>query len=885
MTARYPSRPLVVRIYRAMLWLALPRHVRGRFMSDAVTVFGEVVSDAHDVGPLAPWRALAAEIPGIVRLAIARRAATPRDLYLPIVEEQSVSSSFSQDFRYALRSLRTAPAFSATVVLTLALGIGANTAIYSIVNGILLKPLPVHEPERLVILGEGSPTSTPTNFGATSAFNFFAWAEATTTMRLAAMSPTPMTLTGDGEPERLSGTGVLGDFLGMIQAQPLLGRFIVPSDQTTDAERVVVLSHAIWNQRFGADSNVIGRSITLNNTARRIVGVMPADFRFPDGASQFWLPLRLTPEDRANKDQYYLLPIGRLRPGATIAQAEAEMSMIAARLKRDWPVYNADLRIVVYPVIETIVSGIRMQLLVMMGAVVFVLIVTCANLGNLLMARATTRRRELAVRQALGAGRRRIAQQLLTESILLSTIGAGLGLGMGNGFLQIILAAQETLNLPRVADIAVDWRVVVFTLAIGLLAGVFFGTFPIWEVGKARFSEALRAGNRGMTAARGMRDLLVVSQLALAMILLTGAGLLFKSFQRLQRVDPGFSAPEVLTFAASGDSTFFRRTVERLRALPGVRSVALISQLPVTGRGGGAWFNRMDRALPPGETPQGEIYRIVTPEIFSTLGLRLQRGRVLDRDDGPALRAVVVNAALVHKYYPGEEALGKKIYLGAPDNRVIDDATIVGIVDDTHDAGMAQQPLPIVYLPWATTPWASNFAVAVRVDGDAEALAPAVRAAVKELYPAAPIRAMRTMDDVVSTAFAPARWWTTLLGVFALVALIISIVGIFGVLSFIVAQRTRELGIRLALGASAAEVQRIVLRRALALASAGLAIGIAGALLLTRWMTTLLYEVKPTDPATLVSVAAGLLGMALVSSYLPARRATRIDPLVALRSE
>jgi putative ABC transport system permease protein len=874
-----------VRLYRLLLWLALPRHVRGRFMADAVAVFAEVERDARDAAPGARWQALAAELPGIVRLAIAKRTSSPRDLYLPIVQEQSVRSSFTQDIRYAARALRTSPAFSAVVILTLALGIGANTAIFSVVNGVLLKPLSIPEPDRVVALGEGSPTSTPNNYSATSAASFFEWKAASRTMQMGAISPTAMTISSQGEAERVVGTGVLGDFFNTLEARPLLGRVIVPSDESSEAERVIVLSHAMWANRHGSDSAVIGKSVTLNGIARRIVGVMPATFRFPDGASEFYVPLRLTPDERANRDQYYLQPIGRLRPGVTIQQAEAEMAVVASRLKREWPVFNADLRIVIFPVAETIVSAIRMQLFVMMGAVALVLLITCANLGNLLMARATARRRELAVRQALGAGRRRIAQQLLTESLLLAMIGAGLGLALGKSFLRMILAAQSSLNLPRVPDITLDWRVLAFTLGVGLVAGIFFGTFPIWELGRARLDESLRSGGRGMSAGRGMRDILVVSQLALAMVLLTGAGLLVKSFQKLQRVDPGVSAEHVLTFAVNGDSSFFRVALERVRSLAGVRSVALISQLPLTGRGGGAWFNRMDRQLPPGETPQGAIYRLVTPEIFSTLGMRIQRGRALDRNDGPNVRAVVVNEALARTHYQGEDALGKKIYLGAPNNRVIDDATIVGIAADTRDGGMARDAIPTVYLSTTNVRWGTNFAFAIRTDGDPMALAPAVRAAVKSVNTNAPIRAMQTMEDVVAASIAPARWSTTLLGVFALMALLISVVGIFGVLSFLVAQRTKELGIRLALGASASGVRRLVVGGALVLATGGLALGTAGALMMTKAMTSLLYQVEPTDPGTLIVVGAGLLIFAVLASYIPARRATRIDPLTALRSE
>jgi putative ABC transport system permease protein len=877
-----------VRAYRALLWMLLPRHVRGRFMSDAVDVFTDVARDARTRGPLAPWSALVAELPGIARLAVARRTETARDLYLPVVEEQTVGSSLSQDLRYAARALRLAPGFSIVAIVTLALGIGANTAIFSVVNGILLKPLSIREPDRVVVVAEAGSSPSPANYSSTSAANFYDWKNGSKTMQLAAMVQTSGTLTGKGEPQRLLGAAVHGDFFDVIGVKPIFGRIFVASDEVPENERVILLSHGMWTQHYSADTAILGKTLMLNGTPRRIVGVMPRDLRFPDGASEFWVPLRLSAEDRANHDQYYLTPIGRLRSGATIGQARAEMAVLATRLKREWPIYNSDLRIIVYPVVETMVSGIRTQLWVLMGAVGFVLLITCANLGNLLMARATARRRELAVRQALGAGRRRIAQQLLTESLLLASIGALLGLGLGKLFLRMILAAQATLSLPRVTDIALDARVLAFTLAIGLVAGLFFGTFPIWELGKARFSEVLRAGNKGSAASRGMRDVLVVSQLALAMILLTGAGLLLRSFSRMQQVDPGFSAAHVLTFSvtANGDATkFFPVALDRLRAIPGVSSAALITQLPMTGRGGGAWFNRIDQPVPAGKTPDGEIYRIVTPDIFTSLGLRIQQGRALETTDGPNVRSVVVNQALAAKYYPGEDAIGKKIYLGAPDNRVIDDATIVGIAQDTYDAGAALPALPIVYVPYTMVPRANSFAFVVRAEDDPRSLIASARAAIQSVDANAAIRDLRTMDDVVAASFAPARWSTTLLGVFALVALIITVVGIFGVLSFIVAQRTRELGIRIALGASSSRVQRLVVGRALTLAGAGLAVGTAGSLALTRWMTSLLFGVTPTDLPTFVTVGAGLLGMALLASYLPARRATRIDPLLAIRSE
>ena len=453
-----------------------------------------------------------------------------------------------------------------------------------------------------------------------------------------------------------------------------------------------------------------------------------------------------------------------------------------------------------------------------------------------------------------------------------------------------MLAAKGTLNLPRAEEISLDGRVLAFTLVVSVVAGLFFGCIPAWQLASGRSADALREGSRGSSGNSWARNALVVSELALAMILLAGAGLLLRSFDLLRRVNPGVNTERILTFSAAvrgrgQNPTFFPSTLERIRALPGVQAVSLASQLPISGRGSGAWFNRIDRPLPDGVHPTGTAYRVVTPEYFTTVGQGLKLGRFLETSDRPEAPGIVINEALAKVYYPGENPLGKPVYLGAPDNRLFDHAPIVGVVADTHDAGLGSDPIPTVYIPFALMPSWPVFSYVIRTVGDPTSLVAASRQFIHDADPGIPVRNVRTLDAVVSAAVAPARWSTTLLGVFASVALLIAGLGVFGVLSFIVTQRTRELGIRIALGASSTSVRGLVVGRAMLLVSIGVVVGLAGAFALTRFMSTLLYGVTPTDPLTFAGVAGVLLAAAAVASYLPARRATRVDPIIALRAE
>jgi len=883
---------MTVRFYRALVALLLPAGFNDAFAEELVSVFAELDREARLRGGAAEAvRALIGEIPGLLRLAIRERR-THRTLRARRVKprlEENMFDSVAQDVTFAIRSLRRSLGFAFVAVATLAIGIGANTAIFSVVNSVLLSPLKLHDPDRLLAVGEASKAATTLSINSTSPASFFDWKASSHTMDLGAYDAGyNRTLTGMGEPQQLVGTQVLGGLMDVLSVRPLIGRGLTLADEDQGAPPVVVISFDAWHRLFGENRDVVGRTLILNGAARMLVGVMPAGFTFPGAPNDFWFPGQLDAAFRGNRDQYFLSVVGRLRPRASLERARSEMNAVMDRLTRDWPKYNQGTRIVVAPLRETIVGSVQSRLLVLMGAVVFVLLITCVNIGNLLVARAAARRREIAVRRALGAGAGRIARQLITESLLLAAAGGAAGIVMGKGFLELLLAGQATTNLPRVEEIALDGRVLLFTLGVSLLVGLLFGCMPAWHFTRERFTDSLREGARGSARSQLTRNTLVVVEVSLAMILLTGAGLLLRSFALMERVDTGVKSDQVATFSIlkrKPDPNFIPALLDRLRGIPGAQSVAVTSTLPMSGRSIGAWFNRIDRPLPDNVQPTGEAYRVVTPEYFATVGIPLKAGRMFDANDRRETPAILVNEALVKKYYPNENPLGKPVYLGAPDNRLFDSAPIVGVVGDTRDAGLGSDPLPTVYIPIAVMRNWPSYTLVIRHSGTPAPIVASARRIVRDIDPTIPITNVQTLADVVSNATAPARWSTTLLGVFAGVALVTAILGVFGLLSYTVTQRSRELGIRIALGASRSGVQRLVLSRGLALALAGLVVGLAGALILTRFMQSLLYGVTPTDPFTFVGVSAVLMLAAVGASLIPARRATRIDPIVALRAE
>ena len=883
---------MTVRVYRALIGLLLPSGFNDAFAEELVSVYVELDREARArAGRLGAWRALVGEIPGLTRIAFRERR-THRTMRAHRVTprlEENMLDSLAQDATFAARSLRRSYGFTLVAVGTLALGIGANTAIFSVVNSVLLSPLKLHDPDRLLAVGEDSKASTTLSVRSTSPASFFDWRSSSQTMDLGAYDAGySRTLTGMGEPVQMVGTQVTGGLMNVLGVPPLLGRNLTLADENPDAPPVFVLSFDAWHRLFGEDRAVVGKTFTVNGVARTIVGVMPAGFTFPAAPNDLWFPGQLDATFRVNRDQYFLSVVGRLRPGVSIERARLEMNAVMDRLTRDWPKFNQGNRIVVLPLRDTIVGSVQSRLYVLMGAVAFVLLITCANIGNLLVARAAARRREIAVRRALGAGTSRIARQLITESLLLAVVGGIAGVAIGKGFLELLLAGQVTTNLPRVEEIALDSRVLMFTLGVSLLVGLLFGCMPAWHLTRDRFADGLREGARSSARHQWTRNTLVVVEVALAMILLTGAGLLLRSFALMERVDTGVKPDHVATLSIlrrKPDPSFVPTLVDRLRGIPGVQSVAITSMLPISGRGIGAWFNRIDRPLPDNVQPTGEAYRVVTPEYFATVGIPLKAGRMFDTNDRREAPAIIVNEALVKKYYPNENPLGKPVYLGAPDNRLFDSAPIVGVVGDTRDVGLGSDPLPSVYIPIAVMRNWPFYSLVIRHSGGPAPIIASARRAVRGIDPTIPITNVQSLEDVVSNATAPARWSTTLLGVFAGVALITAILGVFGLLSYTVTQRARELGIRIALGASSGGVQRLVLSRGLSLVAVGLAVGLAGAFALTRLMQSLLYGVTPTDPITFGGVSALLVLAAVSASLIPARRATRIDPISALRAE
>lgn len=886
-------------LYRRLLALVLPGRFHERYAHQMLDVFAEVDAGEREAhGTAGAWRSLGAELPGLFRLAsrerrsereaarIARRSARTLSSQSGM-RKANVLESLMQDLKFATRALRRSPGFAIVAVMTLALGVGANTAIFSVVNAVLLRPLPLENPDRLFAIGAQS-TSTPGQISVTSPANVYDWQRSTTTMRIAGFASTSGTITGRGEPQMQTGTMSVGGIFQVLGMRPFLGRALTLADEDPASPQVIVLSYETWRDLFGEDRSTLGQTLTVNGTPRTIVGVMPPEYTFLGASSAFYVPSRFDAEFRQNRSQGFITAVGRLERRATIDRARIELATIAARLRRDWPTYNANLTIVAQPLQEMVVGSTRTQLLVLMGAVAFVLLITCANLGNLLLTRAHARRREMAVRQALGAGQTRIARQLLTESVLLALLGGAVGVLIGRVFLKLLMAAEAATNLPRAEEIALDGHVLAFTFVVSLLAGLIFGSIPAWQLARGQSNEFLREGAKGSMRGTFARSALVVSELGLAMMLLIGAGLLLRSFDLLRRVKPGIRAEHILTFGVrlpTKNPSFFSRSIERIAALPGVRSAALTSQLPVSGRGISAGFARLDKPILPSMETGVEAYRVVTPDFFPTLGISLRRGRLLEKTDRVEAPVVVVNEALVKRYYADEDPLGKPIYLGAPDDRLFPRGTIVGVVSDTRDAGLGSAPLPIVYIPLAVMPTWPRLSYVVRTVGDPTSVMSAARAVIRELDPNLPVRNVQTMEDVLTTAVAPARWSSTLLGVFAGVALVIAVLGVFGVLSFVVTQRTRELGIRIALGATSNDVQRMVVVRGLGLTALGLALGIAGAGWLTRFMESLLYGVTATDPLTYTAVAGVLVVTSVLASYLPARRATRVDPVLALRAE
>jgi putative ABC transport system permease protein len=791
------------------------------------------------------------------------------------------------DVRFALRHYAKARGFTLVAVLTLALGIGANTAIFSVVNGVLLQPLPYPQPEGLVRVYERVP-----HYGrfAVAPANFDDWRQqATSFERIAAYVTGSATLAEGDIPERITNATVSWDLFDLLRVEPVLGRSFRQDEDARQKNQVIVLSHGMWQRRFGGRPDILNRRLVLSGTPTTVVGVMPAGFAFPTRDVEYWMPIGL---DSANlpRGAHYLSVIARLADGKSIEQATAEMTTIAARLATEHP-QNKDESAEVIALHEQMVAGVRPALVVLLAAVGVVVLIACGNLANLLLVRASVREKEIAIRTTLGAGRRRLMAQMIAESLVLALAGGALGLLLGYVAIQPIQALSAG-SIPRVDNIDIDRAVMVFTLSLAVLTGIVFGLVPAWQVSRAKVNEAMKEGGRSSRGSGGrwLRQALVVAEVALSLVLLVGASLLLRSFSQLTRVDPGFQPEGVLTFTVSLPQTtyknraerlaFFDGLLERLRALPQVSAAGLMQSLPISDN----YFLSVaiqGRPAPIGSEASGN-YRVVTSGSFAALGIPLKHGRwFAERELAGSPLAAIVDEAFVRRHFPNEDPIGRGIDIGNGTDGFYE---IVGVVGDVHYGGLDAATAPSMYVPMATDGF-GTMRVFARTAGDPMALANDARRVVQGLDRSLPAYSMAPLADLVSGSLAQRRFSMFLIGLFALIALALAAVGLYGVISYAVSQRTQEIGVRLAMGAPRGQVLGMVISHGLKLAAAGVVIGLVGAFALSRLLTSMLFGVTMLDPLSYGGTVILLLLMAALACYVPARRAMSVDPIVALRYE
>jgi putative ABC transport system permease protein len=815
-------------------------------------------------------------------------------------EERGVRfiEELGKDVLYGCRMLRKHPGFTAVAVLTLMLGIGANTAIFSVVNGVLLRPLPFPDSDRIVTLWNFYPQLSDEK-EEVSPPDFHDWLEQNRSFaQLAAYERFFYIMDGDPYPLRLPAARVSGDFFAVMGVNPILGRSLLPADDHEGLHHVVVLSHRLWTSRFGADSSIVGRIATLNGMDYTVVGIMPAGFGFPYEVD-LWSPMAYEPPfEPSLRTSVWLRTVGRLEPSVTLAQAQSDMSAIAQRLEQQYPDTNEGRGIQVVSLYEQTVGDVRLALLVLLGAVGFVLLIACTNLVNLLLARATGRQQEIALRAALGASRLRLIRQLVTESTLLGLLG-GAG-GVLFAWLSLdLLRGFDPEVLPRLQEVQLDWRVLGFAMLVSLATGVACGIVPAWLATRKELQESLKEGSRRSADSRGrrrVRSTLVIIEVALAQVLLIGGGLLFQSFLHMRSVSPGFNPEGVLVgqfelftpryAEGSAMATFYREVTQQVAALPGVEAAALSTTIPfdkvqltlefvIDGR---------PRPLSPKQHPLAG-YNSITPDYFRTMGIRLRSGRFFsdaDRADAPPV--VIINEALARRYWPGESPLGHLIRIHDDSPADSEPIEVVGVVENVRQVALNSDVRLEIYLPYAQRLWRRCFLL-VRSEPAPAELAAALRREIHQIDANIALSSFRSMNDHVSASLDPPRFHTFLLGVFATLALTLAAVGVFGVISYSTSQRTREFGIRLALGAQRRDVFRLVVGGGFVLVLTGVALGLILALALTQALSSMLFGIVPTDPATYGAVALVLSAVALLACYLPSRRAMKVDPVVALRYE
>jgi predicted permease len=803
--------------------------------------------------------------------------------------------SLRQDVVYAVRMGLKSPVLTVMAVFAMALGIGANTAIFSIVNAILLKPLPYPDAERLVRVWETEPELEKAPIAPA---DFLDWRQQNHSFeQLAAFRSQSFNFSGDGEPERIRGTRVSANFFSLLGIQPVLGRSFTEDEDQPGRNKVLVLTDELWRRRFGSDPNIVGKTTLVNDQSYMIVGVTPRGATFPTKQAEVFTPNAFNDAERKTRRTHYISAVARLKPNVTLAQAQSDMSGIAGRLAQQYAASNSNVGVKLVSLKEEVIGNVERLLLIMMAAVVCVLLIACGNIANLLLSRAVTRQKEVAIRNALGASRGRIIRQMLTESVLLSLVGGVVGLLLAFGIIYALLILKPA-NIPRLTEIHLDARSLAFTFSLSLLTGVLFGLFPALRASTPDLEESLKQGGLRKTQGRShhrLRNLLVVGQVAVSLLLLIVAGLLIKSFVRLNNEDLGFEPKNLLTMEIAlppskykdGQSqvAFFQQAVDSLKSTPGVQAVGAISDLPLLG-GNSTIFQIEGRPIAQAK-PLTE-FRLINADYFRAMQIPLLRGRFFtDTENKTAPGVVIINETLARRYFPGEDVLGKRLGLSDP----VDWREIVGVVRDVRDYGPDTEPNPQCYVPMAqNTPdyldaVSSALALVLRTNSDPKSLTPTVRQRLHTLDRAQPIQNLKTMEEVFGESVAQRRFNMLVLSVFAAFALLLAAVGVYGVISYSVTQRTHEFGVRMALGARPADVNKLVLSHALKLAVAGIVLGLAAAFAVTRTLSSFLYGVTATDPAIFIVTALLMGGIALLASYFPARRATKVNPIIALRTE
>jgi predicted permease len=813
--------------------------------------------------------------------------------------ELNIFADLRQDLHYGLRTLLKNPGFTIIAVIALALGIGANSAIFSVVNAVLLRPLPFKNPEQLVMVWEnaahlGFPKNTP------SPPNFLDWQRQNTVFTgMAAMSERTFNLTGLGEPERLDGRRVSANLFDLLGVPALFGRTFVPADDRPGTH-VVLLSYSLWQRRFGSDPNIIGRAITLNGESYTVIGVMPRSVHLPaygNWNDQIWVPIAFTNQELTERGSHFLDVVARIKSGVTLKQAQAEMETIAARLAKEYPRYNTRIGATVKPLHEELVGDMKPALLILLGAVGFVLLIACANVANLLLARAAVREKEIALRLTLGASRSRLTRQFLTESVLLALLGGVFGLLLALAGLRV-LKTFIPATISQTQTIGIDGKMLLFTALIALLTGIVFGLAPAAHASHSSLNDSLKEGGRDSAASRTgnrVRGLLVIAEVAVSFILLIGAGLLINSFLHLRNLDPGFRTDHLLTMKvdlselkySDGDrrSLFFDEILRRIRPLPGVQSVAVAGNLPFTYNGDSMGIAVEGIPDPPPDQWPDVIYRAVGPGYFSTIGIPLIRGRdFTDQDRADSKNVVVISEKTAQHYWPGQDPIGKRLKPGST-NSSAPWREVIGVVRDVRQNDFIAEPKMQMYFTHRQLKDLAANALIVRTNVEPMSLATSIRNAIWAVDKDQPVADIDTMEHIVSEAIARQRFSMLLLGIFAALALVLAAVGIYGVMSYSVAQRTHEIGIRMALGARRADVLQMTVKEGLKLVGTGMILGLAAAFLLTRVLASLLFGISATDPITFVSIALVLLAVAILASYVPALRATKVDPIIALRAQ